>query len=523
MAQITPQQILTLSEPVEQIYSNVVDALLVNLAKHLKSGKALATEQWELQKLSELGQLTQESVEIIANLTGLAPEEIQKAIENAALWATEDVEQALQEGVEKGAVTAPPSQGVLASESVMQALQALEAQAVDKTNLVNTNMLQSTLAQYRKVVANTAHIERQMRAVQQTLDTQAARVATGTATRTQALREALGQIHKEGITGFYDKAGRKWTPEAYVNMTVRTTVHNTAIGAVKIRQEDYGAEIFQVSRHSGARPLCYPYQGRFFTWNNSGGTFTDGEGKRRRYAPVSSTSYGKPAGLFGINCGHHPIPVIPGVTIPRERAKQNKEQNDRAYALSQKQRALERSIRYTKQRAAMMEAAGDMEGFAALSVRIKEKQGKYNAFCKMTGRTKRTDRTQVFEYNKNVSSKANLASKKYGFYVGRSVGAKSKNYDILDPSTGEYFHFAEGTYIQDIKVFAGKGTKHPLHPGVGEGLAEQLGGSPDKWQHVKGHGMIDYYGEERPAEVHWFQEESVGKVKFRVKRWEDES
>ena len=406
MAQITPQQILMLSEPVEQIYSNVVDALLVNLAKHLKGGGALSTEQWELQKLSELGQLTQESIEIIANLTGLAPEEIENAIENAALWATEDVEQALQEGVKKGAVTAPPSQGVLASESVMQALRALEAQAVDKTNLVNTNMLQSTLEQYRKVVANTAHIERQMRTVQQTLDTQAARVATGTATRTQALREALGQIHKEGITGFYDKAGRQWTPEAYVNMTVRTTVHNTAIESVKIRQEDYGAEIFQVSRHSGARPLCYPYQGRFFTWNNSGGTFTDGEGKRHRYAPISSTSYGKPAGLFGINCGHHPIPVIPGVTIPRTRTKQNKEQNDKTYARSQQQRALERNIRYAKQRAAMLEAAGDAEGFAALSAKIKEEQRKYIAFCKATGRTKRPDRTQVFGYNRDIARNA---------------------------------------------------------------------------------------------------------------------
>ena len=379
MAQITQQQILALSEPVEQIYSNVVDALLVNLAKHLKGGGTLTTEQWEMQKLSEMGQLTQESIEIIANLTGLAPEEIEKAMENAVLWATEDVEKALKEGVKKGAVSAPPSQGVLASESVAQALRALEAQAVDKTNLVNTNMLQSTLAQYRKAVANTAHIERQIRAVQQTMDTQASRVATGTATRTQALREALGQIHKEGITGFYDKAGRQWTPEAYVNMTVRTTVHNTAIESVKIRQEDYGADIFQVSRHSGARPLCYPYQGRFFTWNNSGGTFMDGEGKNHRYAPISSTSYGKPAGLFGINCGHHPIPIIPGVTIPRERAKQNKEQNDKAYALSQKQRALERNIRYAKQRAAMLEAAG---------------------------RTKRTDRTQVFGYNKNVASSA---------------------------------------------------------------------------------------------------------------------
>ena len=406
MAQITQQQILALSEPVEQIYSNVVDALLVNLAKHLKGGGTLTTEQWEMQKLSEMGQLTQESIEIIANLTGLAPEEIEKAMENAVLWATEDVEKALKEGVKKGAVSAPPSQGVLASESVAQALRALEAQAVDKTNLVNTNMLQSTLAQYRKAVANTAHIERQIRAVQQTMDTQAARVATSTATRTQALREALGQIHKEGITGFYDKAGRQWTPEAYVNMTVRTTVHNTAIESVKIRQEDYGADIFQVSRHSGARPLCYPYQGRFFTWNNSGGTFMDGEGKNHRYAPISSTSYGKPAGLFGINCGHHPIPIIPGVTIPRERAKQNKEQNDKAYALSQKQRALERNIRYAKQRAAMLEAAGDTEGFAALSAKIKEEQRKYNAFCKAAGRTKRTDRTQVFGYNKNVASSA---------------------------------------------------------------------------------------------------------------------
>ena len=83
MAQITQQQILALSEPVEQIYSNVVDALLVNLAKHLKGGGTLTTEQWEMQKLSEMGQLTQESIEIIANLTGLAPEEIEKAMENA--------------------------------------------------------------------------------------------------------------------------------------------------------------------------------------------------------------------------------------------------------------------------------------------------------------------------------------------------------------------------------------------------------------------------------------------------------
>lgn len=105
--------------------------------------------------------------------------------------------------------------------------------------------------------------------------------------------------------------------------------------------------------------------------------------------------------------------------------------------------------------------------------------------------------------------------------IGRSVGAKAKNYDILDPATGEYFNFAEGTKIQNAEVFAGKGCKKPLDKEVAEGLANQIGGKAENWQHAKGHSIIDYHGEERPAEVHWFQEKSVGKHKFKIKRWED--
>ena len=56
--------------------------------------------------------------------------------------------------------------------------------------------------------------------------------------------------------------------------------------------------------------------------------------------------------------------------------------------------------------AAMLEAAGDAEGFAALSAKIKEEQRKYIAFCKATGRTKRPDRTQVFGYNRDIARNA---------------------------------------------------------------------------------------------------------------------
>lgn len=103
--------------------------------------------------------------------------------------------------------------------------------------------------------------------------------------------------------------------------------------------------------------------------------------------------------------------------------------------------------------------------------------------------------------------------------IGRSVGAKSLNYDVIDPSTGEFFKFVEGSRIRNSEVFAGNGVKKALKEEVAEGLTKEFGGSPDKWQHVKGIGTLDYYGEELEAEVHWFQEETVGKVKFKVKEW----
>ena len=80
MAKLTPEEILKLSEQIEQVYSNIVDALLVNMAKHFNSGSSLSTEQWEIRKLAELGQLNRESIRIIAELTGQNPTLVQAAL-----------------------------------------------------------------------------------------------------------------------------------------------------------------------------------------------------------------------------------------------------------------------------------------------------------------------------------------------------------------------------------------------------------------------------------------------------------
>lgn len=135
-----------------------------------------------------------------------------------------------------------------------------------------------------------------------------------------------------------------------------------------------------------------------------------------------------------------------------------------------------------------------------------------------------SDKLKSVETNKDdlTSTPLNDTIKLPDIEIHKSVGAKAKNYDVFAPESPKAFHFAEGTKIQNSEVFAGKGTNHPLKEDVSEGLTKQYGGSPEKWQHCKGNGVIDFFGEERKAEVHWFQEETVGKVKFKIKRWLDE-
>lgn len=386
---------LRLSEPVEAAYMDAVDALIINIARHLGTGNAFRTASWEVAKLSELGKLSEENAKIINEAVKRVPDEIRKALDEASAAALETIEKAIQEAIAAGRIEEAPV------DTVQAMLQELSQQAVEQANLVNTVMLESAQNAYTAAVTNTVQWTNQAMSVEQAgtaqkiLNTAATAVEVGSETRVQALRRAISQMADNGIYGFVDRAGRHWSPEAYINMDIRTTVHNAAIQSVRNRQQDYGSEIFQVSTHPGARPLCYPYQGKFYTWGSTGGTFTDGDGNRHEYKPISSTSYGKPAGVFGCNCGHYPMPQIPGVTIPQDKKRQDKEANDKEYQESQEQRALERSIREAKRKQAAFKAAGLDDAAAEMGKTIKDRQGAMRYFISITGRTRRYDRESI--------------------------------------------------------------------------------------------------------------------------------
>ena len=102
--------------------------------------------------------------------------------------------------------------------------------------------------------------------------------------------------------------------------------------------------------------------------------------------------------------------------------------------------------------------------------------------------------------------------------IGRSVGASAKNYPVRLPD-GNHAKFAEGSTITKIKVFAGNGTDVPIRNAVY--LENDYGIPADKWQKVRGEGVIIRKGKHRVVELHWYEAEGE-KVKIKVKRYLDE-
>jgi len=135
--------------------------------------------------------------------------------------------------------------------------------------------------------------------------------------------------------------------------------------------------------------------------------------KKVRYYPWSSSSYGEPDGILGINCGHFCLSVCAwmyhfNATSPTE----DMAENDQLYKQSQKQRAFERDIRSAKRECMMFDELGDKEQFEKSAVKLKNKRDKLNDFIQGTGRTKHSDREQVVGFDRSLSAKATAAQKR---------------------------------------------------------------------------------------------------------------
>lgn len=99
--------------------------------------------------------------------------------------------------------------------------------------------------------------------------------------------------------------------------------------------------------------------------------------------------------------------------------------------------------------------------------------------------------------------------------IPHSLGAKVLNYDIKLPD-GTYAQLTEGTRITHIKTIAGKGRDRQID--MIQTLLERYPGTTEsEWTKCKGIGYVDYFNESYKAELHWYEEPSIGRVEFKIK------
>lgn len=361
------QQQLTL--PVVDVYQEIEEQILINVAKKLRRDKSLFTKEninsWQVEKLNELESLSQENVVTIAKHSGLAVDEVTKMLKKSGYRTVRRDEDDLQKAVQQGkTIETPPLEKSKALEAVLLSYQR---QAKETFNLVNTTMLDQSQQAYRDIVNQTT-----------------GKVLAGVQTPQQALREVSRKWADMGIPALVDRAGKRWSTEAYVSMVTRSMSNNVANEMQDARMDEYGVDLIEVSSHAGARPKCAPYQGQIYSRS----------GSSDQYPPFSDTSYGLPDGLFGVNCGHNKYPFIPGVSKPRYKGY-DQETNKRIYENSQKQRYLERRIRKAKREESMMKEMGDEEGAKMARSKVRERQAELRGFIDKTGRTRRRAREQI--------------------------------------------------------------------------------------------------------------------------------
>jgi hypothetical protein len=300
-----PDLALRLAKEVSEVYGQAVDELLSIVARRLARG--IDQPGWAERKLMELVQLRNEAQAVLERLEVLGPEAAQRAIDTA--WVAGGADAAADLGLT----------GTLASRTHTRAVEALARETVDSLRASHLQILRRTTDAYRTVISQTA----------------APGVVTGSLTRRQAAQRALDRFADQGITGFVDRAGRRWQLDSYAEMATRTAVGRAQVAGTLDRFTEAGRDLVIVSDAPQECSLCRPWEGRILSIT----------GATAGYPSVSAATS---SGLLHANCRHSLSAYVPGLTRPMEHTA-----DPEGDVARQEQRRLERGIRQWRRREAV--------------------------------------------------------------------------------------------------------------------------------------------------------------------------
>ena len=217
------------------------------------------------------------------------------------------------------------------------------------------------------------------------------------------VNQAMGDIDKKGFYGFTDSQGKHWKADTYARQVIKSTAWRVYREVRMAPAEELGIDTFYYHKKATAREMCAPLQHQIVT---TGVARTEaGE----RILALSDYGYGYAGGCQGINCTHEMTPYIPGANykpdLPDELRDLTPEQAIENANAQAKQRALERSIRQSKEFLHVAEKLGDSELISKYKSKVRIQQGAMRDYLKQHPFLHRDYAREKYYYNDDAVQK----------------------------------------------------------------------------------------------------------------------
>ena len=382
---LTPKQLQSLPKPLTDIYSELSDFLLQDIALRIsKAAKITDTAEYQMYRARALGMSAEAIQKEIARINGAAEEKIAELIREAAERSDEFDRKML--GVEGG--------------NAEQLRKLINAQ-IEQTRGLCTN-LTGTLGFAQKTPDGRMVYGSATDFLRKQMDMAQMKVMTGVCDYNTAIRQACFALADSGLRTVYYASGHSDRIEVAVRRALMTSVSQLTQKISEQNAAEFGADGWEISAHMGARPSHAVYQGRQYP--NS------------QYETIVLPL------ITDYNCRHSAYPIILGVTKPSYTDKElaaldpppftYEGKQYTAYEAQQQMRKMERAMRKQKDRCIVADAAGDKDAFTAASIKLRRQKDYYEDFCKAAGTYTEYERTFVSGYNRQLAAKTGAVTRK---------------------------------------------------------------------------------------------------------------
>ena len=357
---LNDEQLMLDASNVADIYHQLTLDLFDQVIDRIKERGSASLDDnpyiWQLEKMNEMGLLNEDNLKLISDRSGIAEEQLRHVIQNEGYKIYKDTKQQLLEATGGGG---------FAGNSIIQTnLAAYVNQAMgDIDNLINTTLPMSVRKVYQSIVQESV-----------------AKVVTGLTTSDKAISDTVMKWAKKGFYGFTDSQSKHWKADTYARQVIKSTAWRVYREVRMAPAEELGIDTFYYHKKATAREMCAPLQHQIVT---TGVARTE---KGERILALSDYGYGHAWGCQGINCTHEMTPYIPGANykpdLPDELRDLTPEQAIENANVQAKQRALERSIRQSKEFLHVAEKLGDSELIDKYKSKVRIQQGAMRDYLK---------------------------------------------------------------------------------------------------------------------------------------------